>query len=88
VLGTPVPVIEQVMTTLAGAANVSISGGGTLVHVTGGIMDIWLWDVARETLTRFTFDPGQDQHPVWTKLDRRAETTRADQPLTSQGLCP
>ena len=29
-------------------------------------LDVWIWDLARETLTRLTFDPGQDQYPVWT----------------------
>ena len=28
--------------------------------------DIWIWDLARETLTRLTFDPGPDRYPVWT----------------------
>ena len=28
--------------------------------------DIWLWDLARATLTRATFDPGTDIYPVWT----------------------
>ena len=28
--------------------------------------DIWIWDVARETLTRLTFDAGPDFYPVWT----------------------
>ena len=28
--------------------------------------DIWIWDFARATLARFTFDPGFDQYPVWT----------------------
>ena len=27
--------------------------------------DIWVWDLVRETLTRLTFDPGQDRQPVW-----------------------
>lgn len=27
--------------------------------------DIWMWDFARETLTRVTFDPGLDRGPVW-----------------------
>ena len=27
--------------------------------------DIWIWDLVRETLTRLTFDPGQDRQPVW-----------------------
>ena len=28
--------------------------------------DIWVWDLARTTLTRLTSDPGIDQFPVWT----------------------
>ena len=28
--------------------------------------DLWIWDLARETPTRFTFDPGPDWYPVWT----------------------
>ena len=33
--------------------------------------DIWIWDLARETLTRFTFDPRLDSHPVWTPDGQR-----------------
>jgi eukaryotic-like serine/threonine-protein kinase len=33
--------------------------------------DIWIWDFARETLSRFTFDVSQDQYPVWTPDGRR-----------------
>jgi hypothetical protein len=28
--------------------------------------DIHVWDLARETLTRLTFDPGVDERPAWT----------------------
>ena len=28
--------------------------------------DIWIWNFARETLTRLTFDPDSDMYPVWT----------------------
>jgi serine/threonine-protein kinase len=28
--------------------------------------DIWIWDVRRETLSRFTFAPTLDRSPVWT----------------------
>ena len=28
--------------------------------------DIWVWDFARETLTRVTFNPNDDSFPVWT----------------------
>src|SRR5262249_44377716 len=33
--------------------------------------DIWLWDVARETLTRLTSDPALDRFPVWTPDSQR-----------------
>ena len=33
--------------------------------------DIWVWDFARENLTRVTLDPGIDQAPVWTPNGRR-----------------
>ena len=33
--------------------------------------DIWIWDFARETLTRLTFDPRVDSHPAWTPDGQR-----------------
>ena len=33
--------------------------------------DIWVWDFARQTLTRLTFDPAPDTYPVWTPDARR-----------------
>ena len=33
--------------------------------------DLWVWDLARTTLTRLTFDPSLDQAPVWTPDSRR-----------------
>lgn len=33
--------------------------------------DIWVWDLARGTLTRLTFDPTPDLAPVWTPDGRR-----------------
>jgi serine/threonine-protein kinase len=47
-----------------------LSPDGARVAFNDG-MDIWIWDVARETLTRFTFDPGMNQYPVWTPDGRR-----------------
>jgi len=29
-------------------------------------IDLWIWDFARDTLSRLTFDPDADQRPVWT----------------------
>jgi len=43
--------------------------------------DIWIWDFARETMTRLTFAPGQDMYPVWTRDGRRvAFTSERDGP--------
>jgi serine/threonine-protein kinase len=33
--------------------------------------DIWIWDLARETLARLTFDPGLNRGPVWTPDGKR-----------------
>jgi len=34
-------------------------------------LDIWVWDFARETLTRLTFDPGEDEFPLWSPDGQR-----------------
>lgn len=44
----------------------SPDGSRLAVGVRDQDQDIWIWDFARETLTRFTFDPGADWYPVWT----------------------
>ena len=33
--------------------------------------DIWIWDLERKTLTPLTLDPGEDQHPLWTRDGQR-----------------
>jgi Tol biopolymer transport system component len=33
--------------------------------------DIWIWEFARRTLTRLTFDPSPDTYPAWTRDGRR-----------------
>ncbi len=33
--------------------------------------DIWIWDLVRETLTRLTFDEGQDIVPIWSPDSKR-----------------
>ena len=33
--------------------------------------DIWIWDLARQNLTRLTFEPGADQYPLWAPDGRR-----------------
>jgi Tol biopolymer transport system component len=39
--------------------------------------DIWIWEFARATLTRLTFDPKFDGFPVWTPDSRRILFTSA-----------
>ena len=37
--------------------------------------DLWIWDLARETLRRLTFDPDVDIYPVWTPNSQRVAFT-------------
>jgi len=52
-----------------------ISPDGTRVAVAIDVRnqenDVWIWDLARESLTRLTFDPGFDEPPAWTPDSRR-----------------
>ena len=46
-----------------------VSPDGTRVAVDindDGNRDIWIWDLARETLTQLTFDEANDNYPLWT----------------------
>ena len=46
-----------------------VSPDGTRVAVDindDGSRDIWIWDLARETLTQLTFDEANDNYPLWT----------------------
>ena len=45
---------------------ISPDGGRVALDIRDEESDIWIWDFARETLSRFTFDPGRDQYPIWT----------------------
>ena len=44
--------------------------------------DIWIWDLKRESMTRFTLDPGLDIYPTWTQDSRRIifSSTRSGEP--------
>jgi serine/threonine-protein kinase len=48
--------------------NPRISPDGTRIAVAADDLqrDIWIWDIRRAILTRFTMDPGVDTFPVWT----------------------
>ncbi|MBI3048649.1 MAG: protein kinase [Acidobacteria bacterium] len=122
IVGTPVPVLEGVATTLPGAVDVSVAANGTMVYLPGRVgsllafspvwvdrmgreepigvpprpyayarlspdgtrialdvrgeqNDIWLWDLIRKTMTRLTFDPGNNRGPVWSPDGRRMAFT-------------
>ena len=49
----------------------SPDGTRVAVYISDQDLDIWIWDLARETLTRLTEAPGVDWHPVWTPDGRR-----------------
>jgi Tol biopolymer transport system component len=111
--GAPIPVLEGVMQSNAGAGQFSFSNSGTLVYVPGGAQemqrqlvwvdrkgaeqslaaplrayvqprlapdgrrvavqilgDIWIFDIARGTLSRLTFS-GANQRPFWTPDGKR-----------------
>jgi serine/threonine protein kinase/WD40 repeat protein len=52
----------------------SISPDGTKVALSANIgdnVDIWVWDFARNTMTRLTFDDAADLAPLWTPDGKR-----------------
>ena len=49
------------------AVALSPDGGRAALQVNDpGNTDLIIYDLARDTPTRFTFDPGDDQYPAWT----------------------
>jgi len=44
----------------------SPDGRRLAVRIEGENLDIWVYDMGRQTLSRLTFDPGVDETPVWT----------------------
>ena len=65
---------NKLLSTLGDAADIldlRLSPDGKSVAVTiqdhtTDNRDIWIYDVARGTRTRFTFDAGSDQNPIWS----------------------
>jgi dipeptidyl aminopeptidase/acylaminoacyl peptidase len=45
-----------------------VSPDGSRIAVQGadGDNDVWIFDLARGALTRLTFDPGEDETPIWS----------------------
>jgi serine/threonine-protein kinase len=54
-----------------GIPRISPDGTQVAVDIRDGENDIWIWDLARQTLRRLTIDPSLDQYPVWTPDGRR-----------------
>ena len=49
----------------------SPDGARLAVGIRDGQRDVWIGDLARQTLTRLTFDPTTDQAPIWTPDGKR-----------------
>ncbi len=58
------------------AARLSPDGSRVAVQIDDSDNDIWVWDLARETLARVTTDPSLDHSPLWTPDGRRLIFTR------------
>ena len=54
-----------------GAPRISPDGTRIAIDARDQENDIWIWDTARETLTRLTFGPSQEVIPLWTPDSRR-----------------
>ena len=65
----PMGETETVLTERRLVWNAAVSPGGSRIAMTvteGSNSEIWMYDVERGTLTRLTFDPGEDFNPVWS----------------------
>jgi Tol biopolymer transport system component len=64
---------QPLRTSTANAYNLRISPDGTrlAMDILGQQYDIWIYEWARDTLSRLTFDPGPDRFPLWTPDGQR-----------------
>lgn len=53
------------------SAQLSPDGTRITLDVRDQEQDLWIWDLARQTLTRLTVDPALDSSPLWTRDSRR-----------------
>ena len=74
---TPLPVPDRAYV----YPRISPDGARIALDIRDQEQDIWVWDLGRETLTRFTFDPAVDILPVWTPDGQRIVFSRAGQGL-------
>jgi serine/threonine-protein kinase len=63
----------------------SPDGRSLAVAIRDANPDVWLADLQRQTLTRFTFEPAEDESPVWTPDGKRITfaATRAGKPRST-----
>jgi Tol biopolymer transport system component len=54
-----------------GAVRLSPDATQIALEIDDGENDIWVWHLARHTLTRVTSDPGPDEGPIWMPDGRR-----------------
>jgi serine/threonine-protein kinase len=70
---------EQPFTEIQGAfEGPRLSPDGNRLAITirgGGNIDVWIYELVRGTLTRFTFDAGEDETPIWTPDGQRVAFT-------------
>jgi eukaryotic-like serine/threonine-protein kinase len=52
-------------------ARLSPDGSRVALDIRDQENDIWIWNLARETLTPVTFGPSRDEYPVWTPDSQR-----------------
>ena len=50
-------------------------------------LDVWIYDLVRDTLMRLTFDPGVELFPIWTPDGQRVAFGSQDG-LRSSSECP
>jgi serine/threonine-protein kinase len=61
----------------------SPDGQRLAMDIFSGNIDVWIYEWARDTLSRLTFDPAEDRNPVWTPDGKRIvfSSRRANGPL-------
>jgi serine/threonine protein kinase/Tol biopolymer transport system component len=53
------------------APRLSPDGTRVALNIADQEQDIWIWDLARQALTRLTFDPATDNYPLWSPDSQR-----------------
>jgi serine/threonine-protein kinase len=57
---------------------ISPDGSRVALFIADQQADIWIWDLRRARLNRFTYDPGADQTPIWTPDGRIVFSSQKD----------